>query len=274
MIEEEIAGSITYRNHPFGANISCIKTAEGLVFVDCGYGTKHASEFRRSMELKYKATTSRLILTHGHVDHVFAVGALSDVKITAAEPALRRFQACLNIDFTDEIIGNLNQTFPGMKEVFSETRLATPTDWVKTEFHFNQNLSFHVVGGHSNCSGYLLCKDESAIVAGDLLQNGQYPYFGDPETDLTKWVQVLKSWEKQGIQNFIPGHGRATGIGLVTDTRSYFEDLTNTISELKRNCVPKESVASHPDIPTPKWAKDLPKPIWYEQCILGLFDRL
>jgi len=274
MIEEEIAGSIAYRNHSFGANISCIKTAEGLVFADCGFGTKHASEFRRSMESKHRAATSGLFLTHGHVDHVFAVGAFSDVRIIAAEPALRRFRAYLGTEFTHEIIGNLNQVFPGIRDVFSETRLTTPTDWVETEFRFNKNLSFHVVGGHSNCSGYLLCKDESTIIAGDLLQNGQYPYFGDPETDLAKWVQVLKSWEKLGIQNFIPGHGRAAGVELVTDTRSYFEDLISTISELKRNHVPKESVASHADIPIPKWAKGLPKPIWYEQCILSLFDKL
>ena len=46
--------------------------------------TEIAVEFRNAMEQRLDRSTTHLFLSEGHIDHIFASGAFSDVEVEAS----------------------------------------------------------------------------------------------------------------------------------------------------------------------------------------------
>jgi len=76
----EVSPSVVMLQNERGSNITCIALDDGLVFVDTGLSTEVAADFRKTMEARFKRPTQALLLTHGHLDHIFAMGAFADFQ--------------------------------------------------------------------------------------------------------------------------------------------------------------------------------------------------
>ena len=72
----DVSPSVVMAENPNGSNLTCIALDDGLVFVDTGLVTDIAADFRTAMEQRFKRPTKYLSLTHGHIDHIFAMAAL------------------------------------------------------------------------------------------------------------------------------------------------------------------------------------------------------
>ncbi|MHA1187234.1 MAG: MBL fold metallo-hydrolase [Candidatus Heimdallarchaeota archaeon] len=276
MIYQEISESVVFLPRANGSNLACIALEDELVFFDAGLHTKVAAEFRKQMEEKYQRKTGALILTHGHIDHFFGMGAFADVKVIAAKEAEANIKRYVDAEITEEILANLEQYFATIKEAGKDAKLFMPNQWFdrKATYGKNDDLVFTVIGGHSGCSSTIYFEKEGAIITGDLMQVERYPYFGEQDTDLEKWINAIKSWQEMAVKSVIPGHGRVVDVDYLSSVRSFFEDMLKAVKELKEEKVPEEEIANHSKIPKGYWPKDAKRNPSYDYSIVNLYRKL
>lgn len=276
MSYKEISKSVVLFQNVWGSNSACIALDDELIFVDTGLNTTNIANFRKAMEEKFKRKTSTLILTHGHVDHFLAMGAFSDVLVVAPQFAKANIERFVKAEFTEQIINNMSNVFLGFRESIGEAKLFMPNKWMdgKMIFGKNEEVIYQVVGGHSACSSSIHYKPENIIISGDLIQVDVYPYFGEPDTDMEKWVTALKSWEEMKVNTIIPGHGKPIDSKYLINVRKYFDELLGTLKELKKENLSDEEIIKHPKLPKGYWPESAKKTPIFDYCIANLYKNL
>lgn len=273
----EVSPAVVMARHEYGANITCIALDDGLVFVESGMSTELAAEFRSVMEARFERKTKALLLTHGHIDHFLGMGAFSDVDVVAAASGKELFEKQLAIEFDEAKIEMYTGIFPKFRESIGTAKPFLPTVWFEKEISLGKGSNRLVLrnsGGHTSCSSYVYFEPEGLIVAGDLVQVDQYPYFGDPTTDLEAWIGTLKLWAGMEVRKIAPGHGRVVDRGYLPQVWGFFETLIATLKELKAEGVSIEEAVRHSRLPKGYWGDDLPEPGWWLYCIASLYRSL
>ncbi|NHJ03796.1 MAG: MBL fold metallo-hydrolase [Candidatus Heimdallarchaeota archaeon] len=276
MTHQEIANSVVFSENKYGSNTACIALEEELIFIEAGLNTLKAKDFRLAMEKKFKRKASTLILTHGHVDHFFAMGAFSDLQVIAAKEAKPKIERFVKAEFTDELIANFERVFPTFTEAAKDAKLFIPNTWVdgKMSIGSNEEIHIQVTGGHSNCSSSIHFPFEKILVAGDLLQVNGYPYFGEPDTDIGKWINTIKTWEQLDLDAIIPGHGSLVKKEFLANVRLFFEKMVEILTELKKENIPDEEIAYHKKLPTGYWPINAVRTPSYDFSIVNLYKKL
>jgi len=271
----EVTPSVVMARHDYGSNITCFALDGGLVFVDAGLSTEVAARFRRDMEERFSRPTAALLLTHGHVDHFFGMGAFSDVPVVAAANAREVFEKQLEVARDPEQIASWANVFPGFEETVKTAKPFLPTRWVEDEAPVGPGgeIVFRVTGGHSLGDAHAYFAKEGVIAAGDLLQTERHPYFGDPATDLGAWIATLDSWAAMDVRKLCPGHGPAVGADYVPRVSGFFKETIAAVKKLKAEGVPVEQAVAHPSLPAGYWG-DEKKPGWYDYCLARLYQSL
>jgi glyoxylase-like metal-dependent hydrolase (beta-lactamase superfamily II) len=272
-----VAPSVVMALNPNGSNLTCIALDDGLVFVDSGLDTEVAAEFRKAMEQQFDRPTKYLILTHGHLDHILAMGAFDDVGVVAAAAEKPLFERQLAIEFDEKTTAAYTQIFPTFADVIGSARPFAPTVWVEQGWAFgsrDSHIFFATTGGHTTGSSYVYFPAERVLVTGDLVQVDKHPYFGDPTTDLPRWIKALKDWYAMNPAKICPGHGRVVERGYLQLEWEFFENLILTMRQLKIENVPIEEAVNDPNIPTGYWDEDLPEPGWWKHCLALCYRSL
>jgi glyoxylase-like metal-dependent hydrolase (beta-lactamase superfamily II) len=273
----EVSPSVVMLQNERGSNITCIALDDGLVFVDTGLSTEVAARFRTTMEERFKRKTQALLLTHGHLDHIFAMGAFADVKVVAAEAGRPLIEHQLSIEFDEKAIAVYTGIFPTFAEDVGTAEPFLPTVWFAEEIVLGPDdrpLVFRNTGGHSADSSYAYLAAEGVLVSGDLVQVDKYPYFGDVSTDLAAWIAALESWHEMKVTKVCPGHGRSVGRDYLPPIWRYFESLIATLTRLKAEGATVEQAVVHPDLPAGYWPDDQAEPRWWKMCIARAFQTL
>jgi len=271
-----ISPSVVMAENPNGSNITCIALDDGLVFVDAGLVTSIAADFRAAMEKRFDRPTKYLVLTHGHIDHIFAMGAFSDVEVVASSSEKALFEQQIAIEWNEERKAMWAGVFPAFMDAFDTAEPFLPTEWVdgeKTLGSGNSTAVFATTGGHTTGSSYVWFPSEGVLVGGDLVQVDKYPYFGDQTNDLAAWIGALKSWHTMEPAAICPGHGRAVDKDYLRLEWEYFEALIAALSNLKAEGVPVEEVVVHESLPAAYWP-DQPEPRWWKYCIALCYRNL
>ncbi|MFW9922935.1 MAG: MBL fold metallo-hydrolase [Candidatus Thorarchaeota archaeon] len=249
----QVTDTVVLLNNDFGANISCIALKDELFYIDTSMNTTIAADFRKEMEQKFNCPSTELIITHGHIDHLFGIGAFKGLDVIVAEDSKPRFERFVNTEYTEEVIANISRVFPFFRESVKSANLFMPNIWVKDQMNINEEILFQVVGGHSACSSTIFYKPDKMLFVGDLVQYNSYPYFGEPDNDMFKWIANLKKWEELDIDIFIPGHGIPFNKIYLKKVRIFFEELVAFLKEMKQQKIPEEEVPYHPNFPKGYW---------------------
>ncbi|MBN2336609.1 MBL fold metallo-hydrolase [Candidatus Bathyarchaeota archaeon] len=271
---QRVADSVTLAENTYGSNVACTALEDELVFVDAGLLTSYTRRFRDAMERQYGRKASTLLITHAHIDHIYAMDAFSDCEVIAAEAAKPRFKRFLSTVYDEERLRAMERVFPYIRQAVEEGEMREPTKWVRGELLVGGSLRFNVEGGHSACSSSIYHAADRAMITGDLVQAECYPYFGEPDTDLEAWIDALRRWEKMGIDTAVPGHGPPVKQTYLKAVREYFEEMISTVAALKRSGVPAEEVANHPQLPQGYWPPAAERNPSYGFSITRLYDRL
>ncbi len=272
----DISPSVVMAENPNGSNLTCIALDDGLVFVDTGLVTDIAADFRSAMEQRFERPAKYLILTHGHIDHIFAMAAFSDVEVVAASSEQPLIEKQIAIEWNDENTAVYSGIFPSFADAVGTAKPFLPTVWVDGERTFGSGDSlavFATTGGHTTGSSYVWFPSEGVLVSGDLVQVDKYPYFGDKTNDLDLWIKALKSWEEMEPKAICPGHGHAVDKTYLRQEWEYFEALIAALGKLKANEVPIEKAVVDESLPTAYWP-DQPEPRWWKYCIALCYLRL
>ena len=272
----DISPSVVMAENPNGSNLICIALDDGLVFVDTGLVTDIAADFRTAMEQRFERPTKYLFLTHGHIDHIFAMAAFSDVDVVAANSEKSLFEQQIAIEWNEENTAVYSGIFPSFSDAVETAKPFLPTIWVDKEQAFGSNDSravFATTGGHTTGSSYVWFPSERVLVGGDLVQVDKYPYFGDRTNDLDLWIVALKRWHDLKPAAICPGHGRAVDKDYLRLEWEYFEALIAALVRLKADEVPVEEAVVDASLPAAYWP-DQPEPRWWKYCIALCYRSL
>jgi glyoxylase-like metal-dependent hydrolase (beta-lactamase superfamily II) len=272
----DISPSVVMAENPNGSNLTCIALDDGLVFIDTGLVTSIAADFRKAMEQRFERPTTHLFLTHGHIDHIFAMDAFSDVEVVAASSEKELFENQIASEWDDENTGVYQGIFPSFADAVATAKPFLPTVWVDDEQIFgtgDSRVVFATTGGHTTGSSYVWFPSEGVLVGGDLVQVDKFPYFGDQTNDLSSWITALKSWYEMEPTAICPGHGRAVDKDYLRLEWEYFEALITALGKLKAEGVPVEKAVVDPSLPAAYWP-DQPEPRWWKYCIALCYRSL
>jgi len=272
----EVSPSVVMARNAQGSNSTCIALDDGLVFVDAGLDTEKARRFRSAMEARFGRSTQALVLTHAHIDHVFAMAAFADVKVLLAASGRELMQQQVAIEWTEPRIAAYDRIFAGFSEAAKSARMSPPTDWFDAPVRLGppgRGLVVTTTGGHSSDSSSVWFEAERVLVTGDLVQAARRPYFGDPTTDLVAWIRTLKSWEAIGVAKVCPGHGPVITGAELRPIRTYFQQLVTVLARLRAEGVTFEQAMGHPDLPPGYWPPDQAPPPWWPSCVARAWEQ-
>jgi glyoxylase-like metal-dependent hydrolase (beta-lactamase superfamily II) len=207
--------------------LTCIDIPEALVIVDCGAKTEKTREFRQSMEEQFKRKTTHLFLTHSHWDHVDALNVFQDVAVVISKKGAANLKADIKV---------VKEFVLGSEE---------------------NEVQFHVSGGHSPDSAYVYYPKEQVLITGDNLLSCYAQVFSNGKLVL----DLYRSWESLDVIHLIPGHGFVVDKDYLKNVRAYFEDLIQVLKELKAQGLTINQVLKHADVPEYCY-KD--HPLWKE----------
>jgi len=273
----EVTDSVVLARPPLGSNMTCIATSAGLYFIDAGMNTDIARRFRVDMEKKFGKKTLALLMTHAHIDHFLGMAAFADTEVVAAETGQSLWQRQLTVEFTEQRIEAYSRIFPGFRECIRDAKPFAPAVWVKGEAVIGEGedrLILTNTGGHSVDSSSVYFPAERVLVAGDLVQVDQYPYFGDPTTDMDCWLGTFDRWLGMDIAAVCAGHGRAVGKEYIRRMSAYFRDLIDTVKKLKEEGVAVEKVPHHPALPEKYWPETKEEPPWWGYAVAMIYQSL
>jgi glyoxylase-like metal-dependent hydrolase (beta-lactamase superfamily II) len=272
----DISPSVVMAENSNGSNLTCIALDDGLAFVDTGLVTAIAAEFRTAMEERFERPAKYLFLTHGHIDHIFAMAAFSDVEVVAANSEKPLFEKQVAIEWDEENTAVYTGIFPSFADAVDTAKPFLPTVWVDGEQTFGSGdgtAIFATTGGHTTGSSYVWFPSEGILVGGDLVQVDKYPYFGDQTNDLSLWIDALKRWHAMEPTAICPGHGRSVNRDHLRLEWEYFEALIAALAKLKADEVPVEKAVVDPSLPAAYWP-DQPEPRWWKYCIALCYRSL
>lgn len=272
----QVTDNVTQLQIAQGSNIVCISLEDELIFIDTGLNTIVANDFRKQMEQKYQKKASMLLITHAHIDHFLGMKAFSDCTIVAAEAAQQRFSRFVGLQFTDEIIENMSKIFPSIKTAVTVAKISKPHLWVKERKSFgpNEEILFEVKGGHSSCSSTIFYKSDKILMVGDLIQAKVCPYFGEPDTDMNKWIQALKEWNNQDIDYILPGHGGILNKDYAQSVLEFFEKIIKELRKFKKEGLSEEELLKQPVFSKGYWPENAIRKPAYNYSLLNLYRQL
>jgi len=207
------------------SNTTFIITTEGVIVVDTRVTPKEA---RKVMAEIRKHTTLPILYTintHYHGDHTFGNQVFRGSKTIIAHKNVRRalkgsagkdhleFFKTFNIPGMDEV----KVTLPNM--VFEKNM-----ELYVGEYHLQL---VHLGRGHTDGDVVVHLAEMKAVIAGDLIFNGQFPYMGDGYVD--EWIDALQYMEDEDIELVIPGHGDVGGKPIIIAMKHYLLNLKSLV---------------------------------------------
>jgi len=184
------------------------------------------------MEKKYGRKKSTVVITHSNRDHFNAISAFNGFPVVFSEAFIERVKQYRISSKTMQILRQA-QTFS--EEITFGSK--------------SHKLLFRFVGGHTDDSIYGFFPSEKIVIAGDNLISNMPQYFPFMDTDLYKWINCLKIWERLDVEKFICGHGGIVGKNHVTKVRTFFENLWDVLVNSMKKNLTVEEVLKHPDLP-------------------------
>jgi alkyl sulfatase BDS1-like metallo-beta-lactamase superfamily hydrolase len=219
------------------ANVVAIDTDEGLVLVDAA-GPLHAQQVHRAVRDWTASHLHTAVFTHGHVDHIYAVGSFEAepdapaARVIGHEALPDRFR---RYELTNGYNAVINQRqfqlgspiFPGGYRYPDETyrdRLDITVGGV--DLHLRHDR------GETDDGTWVWLADRRIVCTGDLFIWAS-PNCGNPQKVQrypAEWARAMRKMAELGPELLLPGHGLPIAgadriAGVLTDTADLLESL-------------------------------------------------
>jgi len=265
---EEVADGVMF--YRWFANVTAIKTREGLVLVDTG------AYFNQSATLKLlrKFSPERVntaIYTHGHVDHACGTPALlaEARENNLARPRVVGHRAvAARFDRYKRTLGYNNAVNTRQFSRQSEW----PTEYVYPDTYFDNQLNVvagdhkfecHHARGETDDHCWVYIPQRKVLCTGDFII-WAVPNAGNPQKVqryARDWAEALRAMSKLGAEVLVPGHGypvfgALTVRRMLNDTAEFLQDLYDqtvammnadgTLDEIIHAVKPRPDLAEKP----------------------------
>lgn len=219
---------------PAGVNIGLVVGPHGCLVIDTGSAPEQGAEIRRSAERKAGVPVSAVLITHWHYDHLFGLGAFTDVPSYAH----RSVSAWLDREECREAARSLDVEPAALAAPTSSFALAKMIDAGGRRVE-----AVHLGTGHTNGDIVAVVPDVGVVFAGDLLESSGDPQFG-VETDFKGWPNAVDGIVGLTTERsiIIPGHGPAMDRMAAVNQRIQLAALYDQVAQLITSGV-RESAA-------------------------------
>ncbi|MBW2624135.1 MAG: MBL fold metallo-hydrolase [Deltaproteobacteria bacterium] len=229
-----------------GANVSCISTARGLVFVDSPFLPKDGQKWADLTREQTGKDAAYVINTDHHYDHLMGNAFLTENVICHAVAA-RGMGYLRNKQVLKEVIKEaFPDALPKYESDIDELAIVTPHITFDRELTLNMGdatIVLEFVGGHSPATIMIYLKEEKVLFTGDNVE-GQFPFFG--QAHFGKWKESLGKMLSMDIEVVVPGHGPVGGKEMVETYLKFFQELEDEVKgfQLKGLTVDEMAVKS------------------------------
>jgi glyoxylase-like metal-dependent hydrolase (beta-lactamase superfamily II) len=268
----EIADRVFVRRYEFyDQNIGLILGRAEVAVIDTRSTYAQARQIQEHIHELTADPVGVVIDTHGHFDHVFGNGIFRPATIWGHERCVtfmvRNGEARKKTIAVEE---------PLLADELAEIVIDPPDRIFATHARIEvggREVMLRYLGrGHTDHDVVVEIPGTDVIFAGDLLENGNVPFFGDAyPLDWPATATALAVRVKEGSGVVVPGHGDQGDRAFADAQTASFQALAETAKRVEAGELPLEdAVATHPfpDYP-PEDARR-----GFERALLQLRDEL
>lgn len=230
---EEVADGVFVAHQPrFALNIGLVVGAEHGLLIDTGE-TRAQGEALRTALRRITALPLIVVNTHGHHDHTFGNEVFADVPIWAHRGCATMLSATGEQQRQTMIEAAIDEDQPHLAEALRAVRIRLPDHLVDDdgagvviELGDRPVLLRHLGRGHTD-HDLIVEVPASALFAGDLVEQGAPPDFGDAfplDWPATARAVYHRSAAHPGAP-VVPGHGRCVDAAFVAEQAALLDTV-------------------------------------------------
>jgi glyoxylase-like metal-dependent hydrolase (beta-lactamase superfamily II) len=226
----EVGDRVFVRRYPMlDQNIGAILGDEGVLVIDTRATHEAADEILSDLRRLTPLPVSVAVNTHGHWDHCFGNARFRPAPIWGHVRCVDMMRLTGESQRT-RIAASSAELAPGLAHVVIDPPDRTFEDTARVEIEpGGRSVELRFLGrGHTDNDIVVLVDDADVLFAGDLLENGATPFFGDGfPLDWPATVEVLVELVSGAV---VPGHGAVGDRPFAVRQMSEFR----TVAELAR----------------------------------------
>jgi glyoxylase-like metal-dependent hydrolase (beta-lactamase superfamily II) len=225
---QELGNGVFTKRYAFvDQQIGVVVGAEGVALIDTRSSHRQADEIRRDLRALTSQPVTTVINTHGHWDHFFGNHPFRPAPIWG------HVKCVAMIERTGERQREkLRRSIPEMADEAAEVVIDPPDRVFEADAIVDvggRSLELRHLGrGHTDNDIVVLVHDAGVLFAGDLIENGAPPYFGDAYP--IDWPATAERLLEVAPAVVVPGHGAVADPAFVA---AQLEDL-RAIADLGR----------------------------------------
>lgn len=215
-IWQEVASGVFVRRYAFlDQSIGAVVGDEGILVVDTRTTPAQGDEIRRDVRSLSPLPIVAVVDTHMHWDHTWGNSSFADVPIWGHERCAAALAELRDEERLAPILDELIARYPDLEEELLDVEIRPPDrtfrDKAVVERLGRQVELVHLGRGHTDNDVVVAVPDDNArsdgcvIFAGDLLENGAPPWFGDGFP--MDWATTLDGLLSLRPAVVVPGHG-------------------------------------------------------------------
>lgn len=217
---KEIAEGIIVFDNPFGgSNITSITSSEGSVVVDASLFPSKAEQIKVYLKRLMNSDIQLVINTHYHPDHTFGnIGFQSQI---ACSESTEDYFFKMDKGYIRDILSRNDSL---QKE---SIQMVPPAITFKDDYTYTfgkRKILLERVGGHTPDSTIIRVPEEKVYIVGDLVVSGFHPEIVY-DSDLDRWIDILKRLRREDIRFLICGHGEVSSVSEISKMIAYLERL-------------------------------------------------
>jgi len=228
-----VKNRIVVETEYIGANVSCISTARGLVYVESPFLPKDGKAWAELTKKKTGKDAAYVINTDHHYDHIMGNIFLTE-NVICHSTAARGMGYLRDKRVLKDVIRNaFPDVLPRYESDIDNLRISVPHITFDSKLTLDMGdatIMLEFVGGHSPATIMIYLAEEKVLFTGDNVE-GQFPYFG--QAHFGKWKVALKKMLSLDIDVVVPGHGPVGGKEMVETYLTFFQELEAEVKDFQ-----------------------------------------
>lgn len=221
-------------------NIAFVVGNGGTLVVDTGMGARNGAIVVREAAKLSKNPKLFLTTTHFHPEHALGEQAFPPHTILIRPTVQQQEMDQYNTQFID-----MFKSFsPEAKTLLQDVKLRPPD--ITFDREMNLDLGgvtarlFWLGPAHTRGDELIFVKEDSVLIAGDIVQDKIVPNMPNAESNPKNWIAILSQLEALKPRFVVPDHGELGDGSLIAKERTYLVDIQARTLELKRKGVPAD----------------------------------
>lgn len=221
---EHSAGVFSKRYESLDLNIGAVVCGDGLLIIDTRAHHAQARELILDLKRISQLPVKWVVNTHHHWDHTFGNGEFAEANIWGHELCRTHLA-----DSGHSMKEKVKKLAPDQASAFDEVLIVPPAFTVKDEatvtFGTRTIEMRHLGRGHTDNDLVIGIRDAGVVFAGDLIENGAPPSFGDAYP--LEWPATVARLEELIDGVVVPGHGAPTDRAFVAAQRADLAEVAD-----------------------------------------------